>query len=180
METGIKNYVHMIRFACTGPESSGKSTLTAALALYYNAPALEEVARRFLQQNNGRYTREDLDEIAKEQLGLWQKHRLEPLVFCDTEMLVVKIWAEVKYGSSSPFIEQAFAAQQFDHYFLCRPDIPWEEDPLREHPFQRQELFDTYQAYLQKYQLPFTIIQGQDLDERIKVCKNVIATYLDK
>ena len=26
----------------------------------------------------------------------------------------------------------------YTYYLLCRPDIPWEPDPLRENPFDRE------------------------------------------
>jgi nicotinamide riboside kinase len=40
--------------------------------------------------------------------------------------------------------------QKFNHYFLCKPDIPWEEDPLRENSENRDELFEIYLQELKK------------------------------
>jgi nicotinamide riboside kinase len=56
---------------------------------------------------------------------------------------------------------------------LCRPDIPWEEDPLREHPEQREQLFDLYHKSLIEHNLPFTIVEG-DLPNRLSICKNLL------
>ena len=33
-------------------------------------------------------------------------------------------------------------------YLLCKPDIPWESDPLRENPNDRIKLFDIYKMEL--------------------------------
>jgi nicotinamide riboside kinase len=48
---------------------------------------------------------------------------------------------------------------------LCKPDFPWEEDPLREHPEARNELFELYVQDLNARQLPYHILAGS-LDER--------------
>jgi NadR type nicotinamide-nucleotide adenylyltransferase len=163
----------MKRFAITGPESSGKSTLSNALADHYQTTWSPEFAREYLEKRNGQYVQSDIDEIAKGQLAMWQQARTENIHFCDTEMLVLKIWSEFKYGNCSSFIKNAFQEQQFDHYFLCRPDIPWEDDPLREHPEQREQLFDLYHKSLIEYNLPFTIVEG-NLPNRLSICKNVL------
>lgn len=161
------------RIAITGPESSGKSTLSNALAEYYQTSWSPEFARDYLEKRDGQYAQSDIDKIAKGQLAMWQQASTENIHFCDTEMLVLKIWSEFKYGNCSSFIKKAFHEQQFDHYFLCRPDIPWEEDPLREHPEQREQLFDIYHKSLIEHNLPFTIVGG-DLPKRLSICKRVI------
>ncbi len=163
----------MKRFAITGPESSGKTTLAIALAEQYAGIFMPEFARGYLEQKNGVYSREDLDRIAEKQLALWEEVSAENLLFCDTEMLVLKIWSEFKYGRCSTFILEAFGNQQFEHYFLCRPDIEWEEDPLRENPENREELFERYLTELKKQGLPFTIVEG-NLENRINMCSEIV------
>jgi nicotinamide riboside kinase len=41
---------------------------------------------------------------------------------------------------------------------LCSPDIPWEPDPLRENPHDRDRLFQVYLAMLEKLRKPYAII----------------------
>lgn len=163
----------MKRFAVTGPESSGKTTLAIALAEKYTGIFIPEFARAYLEQKNGLYSIEDLDVIAEKQLALWEEVSTEKLLFCDTEMLVLKIWSEFKYGTCSTFILEALRNQQFEHYFLCRPDIDWEEDPLRENPEDREELFERYLSELKKQGIPFTIVEGS-LENRIKMCGEIL------
>jgi nicotinamide riboside kinase len=163
----------MKRFAVTGPESSGKTTLAIALAEQYAGIFIPEFARGYLEQKNGIYSIEDLDRIAEKQLALWEEVSAEKILFCDTEMLVLKIWSEFKYGTFSRFILEAFRQQQFEHYFLCRPDIDWEEDPLRENPEDREELFERYLSELKKQQIPFTIVEGS-LENRMNICADII------
>jgi nicotinamide riboside kinase len=85
-------------------------------------------------------------------------------------MTVIKIWSEYRYNSCSEFIEKAYEEQQFDHYFLCKPDIPWEFDPLRENPDNRDELFELYHNELLGMNRSFTILEGS-IEERLKTCK---------
>lgn len=163
----------MKRFAFTGPESTGKSTLAALLAAQHGGVFVPEYARAYLAPRNGNYTEEDLNPIAKGQLEAWENSPESPFLFCDTEMIVMKIWAEYKYKRCSEFIRSALSNQRFDHYFLCCPDIPWEADPLREHPFQREEFFELFLAELQALNAPFSLVKGT-LEERIRRCNEVI------
>lgn len=163
----------MKRFAITGPESTGKSTLAQLLALQHGGVYVPEYARAYLAPRNGKYTEADLDPIAEGQLDAWENAPESPYLFCDTEMIVMKIWAEYKYKRCSDFILSALAHQQFDHYFLCYPDIPWEADPLREYPFQREEFFKLFLTELQALNVPFSLVQGT-LEARIQLCNQVI------
>lgn len=163
----------MIRIAITGPESTGKSTLAEQLAIHFKCPWVPEYARDFLLRTNGNYTFEDLDAIALGQLEAWKKHHSEQLCIYDTEMLVMKIWSEFKYHQLSPFIANAFQTQKIDLYLLCKPDIEWEEDELREHPELRHELFELYFNELQHHNLPFVVIEGQK-EERVNNAINAI------
>jgi NadR type nicotinamide-nucleotide adenylyltransferase len=159
----------MKRFAITGPESSGKTTLAQKLAEHLKVAWVPEFARDYLLARNGQYEENDLVEIALGQVSAWNKIVEQDIVICDTEMLVMKVWSEVKYNKVDPIIIQALLEQQFDHYFLCRPDIPWEEDPLRENPEQREELFEIYLKELKTRKLPFTIIEG-NMQQRLRNC----------
>ena len=163
----------MKKFAITGPESSGKTTLSIELANQFNSIHVPEFAREFLTNTNGIYSESDLDTMAQAQVESWNLQTDTEIVFCDTDMLVFKVWSEYKFGRISPYILEALELQNFDHYFLCRPDIPWEEDPLREHPEARNELFEIYLKEIKKRNYPYTIIEG-DLENRIRICEEII------
>ena len=44
--------------------------------------------------------------------------------------------------------------------FLCSPEIPWEYDPLREHPEDRGRLFEEYAQLLHQTGQPFQVLTG--------------------
>ena len=162
-----------MRIAVTGPESSGKSTLCEALAILYNGVAIPEYAREYLLKCGGIYFQRDLDIIATGQVESWDNSSSAEFIFCDTEMLVMKIWSNYKYGECSELIMNHLKEQTFDHYFVCSPDIPWEYDPLRENSSNRDELFEIYLKELKNHRFNFTIVEG-DVDNRLKTCKEVI------
>ena len=162
-----------LRIAFTGPESSGKTTLAAWLSSFLELPIVEEYARTYLADQI-EYKPEDLDFMAKKQVEWWPNHGL----VADTEMHVFQIWSQVKYAEVSPVISELLHAQQFDHYFLCAPDIPWEADPLRENPLNREMLFDLYLEQLEKYGRNFTILTG-NLENRQELIKVSISELLN-
>ncbi len=162
-----------LRIAFTGPESSGKTTLAAWLSSFLELPFIEEYARTYLADQI-EYKQEDLDFMAKKQAELWPKLGL----IADTEMHVFQIWSAVKYAEVSPLIIELLNTQQFDHYFLCAPDIPWEADPLRENPLNREMLFDLYLEQLEKSGRNFTILTG-NLENRQELIKVSISELLN-
>ncbi|TNF46008.1 MAG: ATPase [Bacteroidetes bacterium] len=166
----------MIRIAITGPESSGKTTLSEALSKTLNGLLVPEFARTYLMDLGRDYYENDLLIIARNQFKSNSQPTNLPYLIADTEMTVLKIWSEVKYGTCAAEIMYLFEQQQFDHYFLSFPDIPWEDDPLREHPEMREELFHLYQSELESRQLPYTIISG-DLEQRIDLCLKTLGVF---
>jgi nicotinamide riboside kinase len=153
----------MMKIAVTGPESTGKSWLAEALATHYRGVCLPEYAREFLENIHRPYTPEDVLVIAGEQhrrlLQVIANNTL-PAVVADTELLVISIWLEHKYGITDTWVDQELPRQPFDLYLLCDIDMPWVDDPLREHPHKRRELFEKYRKRLSEMEFPWYLVQG--------------------
>ena len=148
----------------TGPESTGKTTLAKHCAKVFNTTWNPEFARFYLSKANGAYDQEDITHIARGQLqweAVWS-HHAHRFLFCDTALIVPKVWSIYKYGNVSLPIESMLKENKYDHFFLCGIDLPWHYDPLREHPslMHRQELFNLYQSILLDLQVPFTTLSG--------------------
>ena len=158
-----------LKIAFTGPESSGKTTMAELIAEAYSTSYIPEYAREFLK-NKTTYTLDDLDIIAKKQVELFQKSP-NPLLICDTEMSVMYIWSLEKFHEVSPTIDLLLEQQEFDHIFLCAPDIPWEADKLRENPLDRERLFMLYEELLTKNNCSFSILRGSLIRELL-IAKN--------
>lgn len=168
----------MFKIVITGPESTGKSTLTKQLASQLEATFVNEFARGYLQNLNRDYNQSDLIEIAKGQIKLEEEaYFLNPKnVICDTSLEVIKIWSQFKYQSCNPFIEHSMHQRRPNLYLLMSTDLPWESDPLRENPDDREKLFDLYKNELVSSKVPFYEIYGNG-EERFKMAKEVIKKY---
>jgi len=142
----------MRRISLTGPESAGKSTLAAQLAAHYGTTFVPEYARQYLEENGASYTLPDLDAIAHGQLTAEDAAAAQAsgLLFCDTDLLVLKIWAENAFGTCPAWILAELARPRYTLTLLLAPDLPWAPDPLREHPdpAQRWHFYELYRAEL--------------------------------
>lgn len=150
------------RIAITGPESTGKSALAEWLAGRYGTAWVPEYAREYLDRIHRPYGEADILAIARGQVAAEEAlaPRARTYLFCDTEAIVTKIWSEVKYGRCHPWITDRIATRPYDLYLLCDIDLPWEYDPLREHPDRRSYLFDLYHKELKERNLPFAVVSG--------------------
>ena len=103
----------------------------------------------------------------------------QEIIIYDTEMLVYKIWGSEKYNEEIETVESAWDKQNIPLYLLCKPDIEWEEDILRESQQNRDALFIRYQTELMILNRPFVIIDGQG-DVRFEKAKSEIEKLLVK
>lgn len=176
-------FTAVIKIAVTGPESSGKTTLVEALAHHYGCAWTQEYARTYLAKNGPAYVEEDLLRIADGQRTLEVEAERSlmgaerQLLICDTDMLTVRIWSAEKFDQVHPLLERAVRDVRYDHLLLCRPDIPWEPDELRENPHDRDRLFKVYEEALRTLRRPCTIIEG-DRQKRFGTARSVIDVLL--
>lgn len=154
------------RIAITGPESTGKTWLTQNLATHFNTICVEEFARKYIENLQRPYIFEDIEIIAKQQLEeeTLATTQARNYLFIDTDFFVTKIWSEFVFQRCSPWITSQLNTHVYDLHLLCDIDLPWEYDPQREHPDKRRELFNLYQAALEKSNRPFEIISGDGKD----------------
>ncbi len=162
-----------LRIAVVGAESSGKTTLAFALGRALGAQVVEEFARTHLTLHGPRYGEADLPLIARgqahaeeEAAGLAARHGRAFLV-CDTDLITVRIWSEEKFGRCDPWVLQASEQRSYALWLLCRPDIPWEPDPLREDPHDRERLFARYEALLRAQGRTHAVVGGA-LEDRLR------------
>ncbi len=154
------------KIAILGPESTGKSQLAEELAAHYRTVFVPEYAREYLNTFGPNYVKDDLLKIAKKQFKNnidFQKQAPE-ILFSDTELLVLKIWSEVKYKNVDSWILENLKKQNFDLYLLTDIDLAWEYDPLRENPNERSFLLKLYEKELQELKFPYVKISGQGIE----------------
>lgn len=165
-----------LKILITGPESSGKSTLATALANSLDGSLVKEQARAYLEDKSGSYVENDLLKIAQKQHNAELKASGK-IVVCDTGLEVIKIWSEEKYGRCHDWIEERLKSSQYDLVFLCSPEIPWEPDPLRDNPADRDRLFKLYKNLLASLSWSFMVLAGTK-QQRHQKALNLIQTRL--
>lgn len=147
-----------------GPESTGKSTLSEALAKELNTVWVPEYARSYLEERNNIYTEADLIQIAKGQIESEDTAAInaKDWLICDTDLHVIKVWAEHKYKRCNPMVLEEIAQRKYDLYLLTYIDIAWEEDPQREHADEhmRQYFYNIYKDIVQNSGVPWVDIYG--------------------
>jgi len=160
-----------------GPESTGKSTLSAHLAATFHTVWVPEFARDYLVRQGGFYEEDDLLAIGKGQLALEDEleAKANNLLICDTDLYVVKVWSEHKYGRCNSWILEQIAQRTYDLYLLTYIDIAWEDDPLREHSDERMRthFYNTYKDIVMNSGVPWVDIRG-NAAERLNAASQVI------
>ncbi len=168
--------------AILGPESTGKSSLAAALAAHFHTLWVPEYARDYLTHKGGKYSIKDVEHIAKEQFRRNEEaSKTEKTIwFADTELLVCAIWCRVVFGTTPLSIKRLLENQHFDLYLLCSIDLAWQPDPLREHPHLRRELFELYEQELLKLGWHYVVVSGQGHKRTNLAIESVNFLLLDK
>ena len=154
-----------------GPESTGKSTLSEALATELHTTWVPEYAREYLEQLGRPYQENDLRKIAECQIA--HEDRLLPqaskYLICDTDLYVIKVWSEHSYGQCHAAILEAIASRKYDLYLLTGIDMPWSPDPLREHGAteMRKYFYNIYRDIVIQSGITWAEINGNE-EERLK------------
>ena len=138
----------MKRISVVGPESSGKTTLTKYLSKTLKCNYSEEYARTYLDRKET-YDVHDLIKIAKEQNRIItnKTKKSHEYFIADTSCLVIELWSRIKFNHVDVDLKYLSLNEDFDYYLLCKPDIPWEEDRLRENPNDRDEILRKCEFY---------------------------------
>ncbi|MHB8474617.1 MAG: AAA family ATPase [Steroidobacteraceae bacterium] len=146
-------FVH--RIAVGGGESSGKTTLTAALASHFDTTRASEYGRELWVAQSGILSETDLLKIAHEQIrreeaGLQLANRY---LFCDTSPLTTAGYSSWMFGNVNPALA-ALATRTYDAIVLCQPDFPFVQDGTRRDDAFRWQQHAWYREQLSQLKCP--------------------------
>lgn len=160
------------KIAIIGPESTGKSELCKQLAKEYNTIFVPEFARNYLTNLGRPYTYEDVIYIGEQQLLLEKEYekRANKILFCDTNLITIKIWLQVVFKKVPFYMDVLIKQNVYDKTLLMDIDLPWQDDPLREHPNQREEIKNLHLNELNNKNILFKLIAGTG-DQRFNNAK---------
>lgn len=169
----------MLKIVITGPESCGKTTLAQGLGEHFKEPVVEEYARTFLLNLSRPYVEEDLLDMALGQLFSEDQaaQKANRLLFCDTDVLTLRIWCREKYGAFHKGLNALWYDDLPQLYLVCSPDLPWEPDPHRENPLDRDRLFDIHLKEIERAKVNYAVIKGEN---RLPDAIRLVEGFLEK
>lgn len=171
------------RIVVTGPESTGKTTLSMRLAEAANAEWVPEASRVYAERKGGELLASDVAPIAREHIRLAdaaaEKAQAEgkQLLVADTDLLSTVVYARHYYRMVPPWVERVERARRADLYLLCDIDVPWIPDGIRDRPSNRDEMFALFRDALVRRKAPFVLVRGS-WDERWSIAEQAITAFV--
>ena len=155
-------YSEIKKIALIGPESTGKTTLCRQLAMHFGTQWVPEFARDYISGLNREYTLDDIVRCAREQLRLESEliKTAKRFLFCDTEMIIAKVWCEDVFEIIPGELQVMVSAQKYDLCLLTLPDLPFLQDDVRENPHRREYFFEWYKRELEEAGYNYAVIGG--------------------
>ena len=156
----------LARIAIVGPESTGKSTMSAYLAAHYHTVAVPEYARDYCAALTAPPTIDDEVNMFYGQLALEEElaPKANGILICDTTFITVKIWSDAFFGYTPQVVLNELPKHPYHLYLLLDIDLPWQDDPLRDFPTQREHFMQVWHRELQALGANYVVISGLEQD----------------
>ena len=129
-----------------GGESSGKTTLSRALADVLDTTWVPEYGRELWEVRGGQLFYEDMEMIAKTQLLDELRYGFEAKEFliCDTSPATTLFYSQKLFNRSSVNLVKMAYEANYDLILMCGNDIPFVQDGTRRDEAFRNEAYDFY------------------------------------
>jgi len=161
------------RIVLAGAESSGKTTMTQALAQALNTVWVPEYGRlycdgRGLEQDWSAHEFNHIASMQTQMSNAMARHACNGALIIDTDALVTRVWQKRYLPDSTPIETTA----KVDHYFICEP-VAWEQDGTRESEAYRESMLSDTINYIGAQKAPYTLLSGSH-DTRLKHAVDVV------
>lgn len=170
----------LVKIAVVGPESTGKSTMSQYLAKNLNSLYVPEYARYYCKDLKNQYTLQDEMNMFYGQLALEDaisSQAKNNMLICDTTIITIKIWSDYLFNHTPTEVLNELQNRTYDLYLLMDIDLPWEDDPLRDFPDQREHFMEVWKKELNSLNVNYKTISGlgdQRLNEGLSTSKEFI------
>ncbi len=131
----------ILKIAIVGPESTGKSTMSAFLANHYQTVWVPEFAREYCEKLTEPPAWQDEINMFYGQLALEEEYSCQranqtpdPRYYFHHR----KNMADQMFGRSPQEVLNELPEHPYDLYLLLNIDLPWQDDPLRDFPNMRE------------------------------------------
>jgi HTH-type transcriptional repressor of NAD biosynthesis genes len=178
------------RVVLIGAESTGKTTLTAALAEHFKTNTALEYGREYWEQKVAGlsmdgplppFTSDEFTHIATEQQRRENAaaRTSNRILFCDTNAFATSTWHERYMGHRCPKVDAIGHRDQADLYLLTEPDFPFVQDGFRDGESIRNWMHQRFVEQLQSSQVPVIRLTGP-LEARLLQAAQTIEELLRK
>jgi HTH-type transcriptional regulator, transcriptional repressor of NAD biosynthesis genes len=176
----------VVRVCVLGAESTGKTTIAAALAEHYRTLWVPEYGAPYHHVGRGDpyrpWTSDEFLHIAR--IRDWLEEFLAGyatrVLFCDTETFVTAVFHEVYLGERNAELEALVEPQRYALYLLCDLDTPFHPDRLglrREEA--RRAMHERYVEHLRASGVPWIELRGTH-EERLRGALEAVGELLDR
>lgn len=166
-----------------GAESTGKTTLSAAVADSLESYLLPEWARPYLEAVGPEVTDAAMHDIWCGQRALQESvERLapRPFVLQDTDLFsTLGYWEMYDPDHVPPTLVDDAMTTRSDLYIVCPCNIPFAPDPLR-YGIDRRESSDEYWIdLLERHELPYVVLTSADHPTRVRQATELVLDLFD-
>ncbi len=168
------------RVAILGAESTGKSTLAAALAIHYDTVWVPEYLREFVMAE-ARVPYEG-DQFMIAQIQMERERAAEAFardfLFCDTTPFMTAIYSDVYWGRVDPQLAALDRLHDYALTLVAAPDGPWVPDGLqRESEAVRQSVHRAVIDKLERRSITYTLVTG-NLEQRMPQAQQALGRII--
>lgn len=165
-----------------GAMSTGKSTITEALAKEYDTVFAPEYGREYWEKNHvdRRISFEAFDEIATVHIEREEKIILKAnkYLFVDTNAITTYMFSQDYHGRASELLTRIALenASRYDLFFLCDDDIPYDDTWDRSGDQKRKIFHKQIIADLKQRKIPYIVLRGT-LEQRMQTVRSVLSSF---
>ncbi|GAA1792703.1 AAA family ATPase [Agromyces lapidis] len=172
------------RVVVVGAESTGTTTLAAALAEVLGTEWVPEYGREYLEVREGGpaapWRSDEFDLVVDRQLALEHaalRRVPVPVLVCDTDVLATTIRHERHVGHPAPRLAARAAAHRPALYVLAGDEIPFVRGGMRDGEHQRHDTQRRFREVLDQSGVPWLEVHGE-VEDRVAQTLPVIQSVL--
>ena len=172
-------YRSFVRRVCLlGGESSGKTTLAAALAENLGTVFVPEYGRERWERQNGVLVYDDMLDIGQRQAALEDAAAgtAAGYLICDTSPLTTLFYSHAMFGKAEEALER-LATRPYHLVVLCASDIPFVQDGTRQDEAFRDRQYAWYLERLAEMGQPWVLVGGS-VDARVRAVREALSRSL--
>lgn len=172
------------RVVILGAESTGSTTLAAALAERLGTRWVAEYGREYSEVREGGldapWQSLEFDLVVDRQIAREEHARRAvamPLLVCDTDVLATALWHERYVGAVAERIHRKAAAHRPLLYVLTGDEIPFAQDGMRDGEHIRHDMQQRFRDVLAAQPVPWLEVTG-GVEQRVDTASKAIAPLL--